>query len=96
MLKDYFVKKEKKNTQKGRSKEKLMERDKVLSYRFYYYAHIQCNNYDVTLGILSSEFFISEVVVTTRLRLNQPLLDEIFSHRPTVNELKKQIPFLSW
>ena len=94
-LKEYF-KREEKQPRKGRSEELIKQRDELLSLRFYLYAHIKNESYETTIGKLSKEFFITERVVIDRLRENQEFLDEIFSTKPVVVELKKKAPFFSW
>lgn len=95
-LKSYFSQEKEKHVKKGRSEELIAQRDELLSLRFYLYAHIKGENYETTISLLSKEFFIAERVVTDRLRLNQNILDEVFSTKPVVAELKKKAPFFSW
>ncbi len=95
-LHDYFEQPRSTREKKGRNPELVMQRDRKLAVRFYYYALIRKLNYRDTIAALVMEFDICERVVLDRLRHNQSFVDELFARKPSITELRKRFPYLRW
>ncbi len=85
---DYIPEKEKK-TGRGRDSELIAIRDKVLTYRYFYYNEVKRMRYDDALERLSEDFFIAEPTIISRLQKCNDMLTELFKERPTIEEIKE-------
>jgi hypothetical protein len=72
------------------------DRDRQLSYRYYYYVEIQRWRYDDVLKQLEKEFHITEHRIVTVMSENQDTLVAIMKQKPTYKELTLLYPHLVW
>lgn len=82
----------------GRSKALIENRNTKLIYRYYWY--VQCQpqrlDYSYIINQLSNEFDISDVRIIIVLNDCHSQLKQILKEKPTVKDLQKLYPFLSW
>lgn len=81
---------------RGRSVEELEKRNRLLSYRYYYFVNHLRYTYTDAIKQLNDEFFIAEMTIIKTLSSRQEELKHIFAEKPTGTELKKQYPWLVW
>lgn len=81
---------------KGRAKELIEERNKLLFYRYYFYARLHRLKYETVLDKLSGEFFISKRTVTILMEQHSLLAKQIFDEKKTIKELQKRYNNLLW
>jgi len=95
-LRKYCKTNQYRSARKGRSESRLANRDEKLILRFYYYAVIRSRKFSDTIHQLSEEFDVAESVVTFRLKFNQETVDKVFADKPSVQYLKKRLPYYAW
>lgn len=81
---------------KGRAKELIEKRDKLLFYRYYYYARIIRFRYEDILIKLSNEFYISPRTVAQIMANKHLQATEIFSQKKSIEQLRKMYAHLIW
>ena len=80
-------------SRRGRSQHLLRRRDEKIAVRFYYHAHLHGKTYADIIENLQDEFDLSEKAITTSLRANQSILDELFKNTPRASELRKRYSY---
>ncbi len=95
-LHDYFDQPAAAQRKKGRNPELVLQRDRKLAARFYWYAKLRRMNYRDTVSALVQEFDISDRVVLDRLRANQDYLDWLFESHPGKQWLQRNFPYFRW
>lgn len=87
---------ENKSIKKGRSEVLLNERNKLVCYRYWYYAKLHKKRYDEVLKLLSKEFFIAERSVTAIIINKSDFVKDVFKETPSLSKLKTEFYFLTW
>lgn len=81
---------------KGRNKALIINRNKKLCARFYYYSNLIGFRFEKVIKILVSEFDISESRIEDIITENTIYLADLEKKEATENHLKKQYPFFLW
>ena len=83
---------------RGRSKERIDNRNEKLAHRYFYYAHIQkVKSWDTIVIQLSEELDLCVPTVTRLLTFDiADVVKDLFQQKPTTNELKKRFPYFTW
>lgn len=82
----------------GRSKTLIEKRNTKLIYRYYWYVQHQPQrlDYSYIINELSNEFDLSDVRIIILLNDCHTQLKSILQQKPTIKELQRLYPFLSW
>lgn len=82
----------------GRNKDLVARRNTKIIYRYYYYTQLQAArlDYSYIIGLLSVEFDLSDFRLIIIMQENHAELKQVFSEKPTIKELQKKYPYLSW
>ena len=85
-----------KTDRKGRSEEKIKDRNTCICYRYFYHSKIKKNRYENVLELLANEFFLSERTVTTIISNESPQLKNVFNEKLTITNLKEKYDYYKW
>lgn len=86
----------KRRVSRGRSRNLLMERNKCLIARYYFYGHFCQNGYGDIIERLSHEFYLSTVTITELITENMDVLDKLKDEQPELRFFKERWPHLKW
>ncbi|WP_145857338.1 hypothetical protein [Pedobacter suwonensis] len=67
-----------------------------MSYRFYYYYHLERARFDDAIMLMERELFISGRKIADRLTENNELLKDITLNAPSHKQLKQRYPHFNW
>ncbi|QNK63961.1 hypothetical protein H7F33_05570 [Pedobacter sp. PAMC26386] len=81
---------------KGKRNAYALDRDACMSYRFYYYYHLQRKRFDDAIADMEKEFFISGRTIADRLTENNDLLKDIAQNAPDRKQLRQRYPHFNW
>ncbi|WP_145859065.1 hypothetical protein [Pedobacter suwonensis] len=81
---------------KGKRNVYALDRDTCMSYRFYYYYHLERKRFDDAILDMEKEFFISGRTIADRLTENNELLKDIALNAPSRKQLKQRYPHFNW
>lgn len=81
---------------KGRSESLINLRNDCLVDRYYFIAKTTGLRYELVIGILSKEFFLSEVTIPEILDDNYYKIAAVKKAAPTKKELEKKWSHLNW
>lgn len=82
--------------QKGRDKTLIINRNKKLCARFYYYSNLIGLRFEKVIKILTEEFDLSESRIADLISENTMHLIDLEVSQITEKQLKKKYPFFSW
>lgn len=91
----FFVETVKKDKQRPRNYF-MPERDRALLHRYYFHAELNKLRYDTCLEELEKEFFLTSFTIVKILTKHTNDIDVIIEKPPTLSDLKKQYPWLTW
>jgi spore coat polysaccharide biosynthesis protein SpsF (cytidylyltransferase family) len=78
-----------------RDPELIKKRNEALIHRYYFWVQ-QKIRYEEVVRVLGDEFYLSTTTITKILTINVDRLLQIKKEKPTVQELKKQYPYINW
>ena len=74
----------------GRDPELVEARNVHIMYRYHYYCTFTDKRWDVVLGLLSGEFYLSEVTLNKIIQENSVLRRRIMNEAPSIAAMKKK------
>lgn len=83
-------------SRKGRSVNKIQERDLCFSARFFYKIVIQKKSFDLVINELSDEFFLSNTYVGNLINSCADLIDNVKNSKQTKGDFQKKWPQFVW
>lgn len=83
-------------TRRGRNERLILQRNRSLVARFYYYSTLMQLKFSAVLELLENEFFISQSRITDLLADNTELITSLELKKTTTTDLKEAYPFMNW
>ncbi len=96
LFNDIFSESKTKKTGKGRSKEMHTARNSCLIDRYYYLGQFTKYKYEVVIGVLSQEFFLSTVTIPEIIDGCYEQLKDLKKRQPGIKYFKGKWPHLVW
>lgn len=81
---------------KGRGEDYIIQRNKLLLSRYYYYGHFTDKRFPVILNCLSREFQLAERTIQNILQTETAILKELRNNKPDLAYFKRKFPWFAW